>query len=134
MSKKVVSQTKVSQKSLPASKSKATVRATMPSKVPIGKVVMTSADVKQLLINYQDLKKKYDELLAQNQVLEKTLMSAGIEVDEKFGDNEDHVVVPTMESVKGYTDLDKAPKTKAEVREHLSMEDDGPNGFDEDFD
>ena len=111
------------QKKLPPAKAKVEVVNKVVNKVPSGRIIMTHTDIKNMLIENQELKK-------QIAVLEKTLMSAGIEVDEKFGDNEDHFVVPNKDEVKGYTDLDAPKKTKSEIMENQSEMDDESDEYD----
>jgi hypothetical protein len=69
------------------------------------KVVMTSEQVKQMMIRCQEVQKENTELKKKLEVLEKTLMSAGIEVDEKFGDDGNHMVFPSVEELKSYKEV-----------------------------
>jgi hypothetical protein len=131
MSKKIVQKkTQINQRKLLPAKTHAKILVKVPDKVPVGKITMTPADIRQMLILNQELKRENNELKAQVAVLEKTLLSAGIEVDEKFGDNEDHVIVPTLESVKGYKDLDNEPKrTSSQIMENQSEMDDDSDEY-----
>lgn len=69
------------------------------------RITMTPDDIKNVMMENQNLRKENIELKHKVSVLESTLFSAGIEVDEKFGDNQDHVVLPTNKEVEGYKDV-----------------------------
>lgn len=66
------------------------------------------------MLKNKELEKEVAELKNQNNVLQMTLMSAGIVVDEKFGDNEDGPVrIPTKEELESYTEIPSKVKGKA---------------------
>lgn len=72
------------------------------------------------------LRKENTDLREKNTMLETMMLTAGIEVDEKFGDNEDHIIFPSAKEVKGYTDLGRAeerePALKLRFNSNTSVE------------
>lgn len=107
---------KTTQKTLPPVKNKAVVKSTptkMPSTgeffsgMPAKQVIMTSQDIKNVMMENQELRKEVERLKKDNEMLGKILLTAGITVDEKFGDAEiDEVRVPSMKEVAGYKEVD----------------------------
>jgi hypothetical protein len=65
------------------------------------------------------LKEENADLKERNIMLEKMFLTAGIEVDEKFGDNEDHIVFPSASEVKNYKDLGRAEEREAFAEDNL---------------
>lgn len=100
---------KVQSKQLPPVKSKTVLKTkegTIVGPQPMKKMVMTADDVKKVMLENQALHETVRKLTQDNEMLGKILLTAGITVDEKFGDAEiDEVRVPSMKEVSGYKEV-----------------------------
>lgn len=104
-----MAQKKTAQNKLPPAKNKAVVKS-VPAKTviaqPAKRVVMTSEDIKNVMIENQNLRKEVAELKERNNMLTSILLTSGITVEEKFGDAEiEELRIPSMKEVSGYKDL-----------------------------
>lgn len=111
-----MAQTKKSpSKQLPPAKNKAVVTSMSAKNAGIvaKKVTVTSEDVKKIMMENQELRKENQELKNHADMLGKLLLTAGITVDEKFGDPEiDEVKVPSMKEVSGYKDVSDSQRER----------------------
>lgn len=81
---------------------------------PVNTIKLGEKQDKQTINEYiQKLEKENEELKNRNMMLERMMLTAGVEVDEKFGDNRDHLVFPTKEQLMGYKDLGQAKPVEA---------------------
>lgn len=102
--KKLIPPSKNKQKQLPPAKNQASIKINKTPQGTSATIKLSSEDVKRIIIENQALKKENIELKKKVSVLENTLFSAGIEVDEKFGDRQDHLVLPSKDEVEHYKD------------------------------
>lgn len=97
---RIISQTKKEKSLVPVTKNK--------------QIALTPDDVKKIMLRNKDLEKRVKELEEQNKVLEMTLMSAGIVVDEKFGDDQNGGMrIPSQAELDNYPEMPDPKKQKS---------------------